>query len=163
MHSCFFFLSLYSPSFISKEAGITRVVQESSPSKSHLKVDLYLSSLPYHCCNALHNPFCRNTTKSNNLVIIQVDPLISRRKVPRPPLCFVESETFNKTLITVVKFLMRERCCENHLSTLHFYRPNIALTFKLMKLNSNTYGHTLNMASVIKQLCGFCDIFNITS
>ena len=134
MHSCFFFLSLYSPSFISKEAGITRVVQESSPSKSHLKVDLYLSSLPYHCCNALHNPFCRNTTKSNNLVIIQVDPLISRRKVPRPPLCFVESETFNKTLITVVKFLMRERCCENHLSTLHFYRPNIAPTFKLTNL-----------------------------
>ena len=51
--------------------------------------------------------------------------------VLRTHLCFAESEPFNKPLIMVGKFHLKEKCGENHLSTLHFYRPSFALTFKL--------------------------------
>ena len=52
----------------------------------------------------------------------------------RTHLCFAESEHFNKTLIMAGKFHLKEKCWENHLSTLHFYRPSFALNFKLTNL-----------------------------
>ena len=45
-----YFLLLPRFIFISEEAGVTQMVQEPSPSKSHLRVVPYLHSLPHHCC-----------------------------------------------------------------------------------------------------------------
>ena len=106
---------------------------------------------------------------SNDTVIIQGDPPISPLlgshsiSLVFPPgsqtsPVFAESESFNKMSIPVAKFHMRERCWENHILTLHFYRPNIALTFKLTKLKFQHYGHTGNMATVINK-CVFFVIF----
>ena len=126
--------------------------------------ELSLTQVLFHitAANALQEAVCRKITISNNTVITQVDPPIS------PPLSshstspvFPPGSQTSPVLCGVralqqggdhsFKLYMKDRCGENQCSILHFYRPNRALTFKLMKLNSNTYGHTLNMASVIKQ------------
>ena len=80
--------------------------------------------------------------------------------VLRTHLCFAESEPFNKPLIMVGKFHLKEKCGEKHLSTLHFYRPSFALTFKLTNLKIQLFFFSFLFISwrlITLQYCsGFC-------
>ena len=117
--------------------------------------------------NSIQEAVCRKTTVNNNTVIIQVHPpisppllgshsisLVSSPGSQTSPL-FVESEPFNKMLIPVAKFHMRERCWEKHILTFHFYRPNITLTFKLTKLKLQHIWTHWKYGYCDKQMCVF--------
>ena len=78
LHVSFFLLTSYSPSFISKEASVTQVLQEASSSKSHLKAVPYPAFFSASLLLIFsRKKVCRKTTMSNNIAITQVDPRIS--------------------------------------------------------------------------------------
>ena len=144
-HISFLFLSLYSTSFITKEAVVIWW------SRNHLPLnptwELFPTWVIFHitAANTLQEAVCRKTTMSNNTVIIQSDPTMSPLPLgshsislvfpaasqTSPVICGVRA--LQQVLITVAKFHMREMQRESPFNlTLH--RPNIALTFKIVKL-----------------------------
>ena len=121
----------------------TWVVWEPCLPKSHLRVAFFSTSPPqilskFHSVErqpwAVIQLLYKLTHPSLLLHLAHTASPWSSLWVLRTHLCFAESEPFNKTLIMVGKFHLKEKCWENHLSTLHFYRPSFSLTFKLTNL-----------------------------
>lgn len=73
-------------------------------------------------------------------------------QVLRSSLSSMESEAFDKTLVTLENLPMRQRCWRNHLSHFQFCRVFTVLTFKLTTWNFNSYHHTWNVTCVTEKL-----------